>query len=103
MIDLKKTLDALRKRYKAGAVDKPTTYYLSLGDDEKWTLTLTPKTCKVAAGKVENADCVLKTSAELFQKMIDGTYKPGLTDFLTGRIKSNDPELLKTFQQAFGL
>src|SRR5215471_367259 len=100
---LKEVLDGLAARFRAGAVDKETTYYLSLGEGEgeKWTLTLSPTACKVAAGKTGNADCVLKTSADLFVKMVNGTHKPGPMDFMSGKIKTNDLDLLQRFQRAF--
>ena len=101
---LNDTLEALRRRFRPGKVDKTTTYYLSLGDgeNEKWTVTLTPTDCTFTPGKTGNADCVLKTSAELFMKMISGAHKAGPMDFMTGKIKTNDLDLLMRLQQTFG-
>jgi len=101
---LRTTLESLRTRFRPGAVDKPTTYYLSLGDgaDEKWTVTVTPTTCDLAPGKPGKADCVLKTSADLFIKMLAGTHKPGPMDFVSGKIKTSDLDLLLRLQKAFG-
>jgi long-chain acyl-CoA synthetase len=103
--DLQKTLTDLQARFRPGAVAKKTTYYLSLGEAEgqKWTVTLTPDACEVTPGKTENADCVLKTSADLFGKLVAGTWKPGMGDFFTGKIKTNDVDLLQKLQKAFGL
>jgi putative sterol carrier protein len=93
--------NSLPKKYKTGSVKAARTFYFSL-DEEKWTVTLEPQACKVENGKtVEKADVVLKTSAELFLKMWNGEYTPGMGDFLAGRIKSNDPQALKTFIAAF--
>jgi long-chain acyl-CoA synthetase len=105
MSTLAEGLEALKKRFQPGTVAKKTTYYLSLGDGpgEKWTVTLTPTECTLSPGKTENADCVLKTSAELFGKLVAGTWKPGFTDFLSGKIKTSDVELLQRLQRAFGL
>ena len=99
------TLQELRARFKPAVVPKKTTYYLSLGDapDEKWTVTLTPTSCEMAPGKIDNADCVLKMAAPLFMKLISGAYKPGPMDFVTGKIKTSDIGLLMQLQQAFGL
>jgi long-chain acyl-CoA synthetase len=99
------TLEGLRTRFKAGIIAKKTTYYLSLGegDGEKWTVTLTPAACDVQPGKVKDADCVLKTSADLFSRLVSGTWQPGVADFLTGKIRTNDIDLLKKLQLAFGL
>ncbi|MFQ3581930.1 MAG: SCP2 sterol-binding domain-containing protein [Chloracidobacterium sp.] len=93
--------NGLEKTYRAGAYAKPTTFYFSL-DDEKWTVTLDATACQVTKGKVtDQADVVLKTSAELFLQMWRGEYKPGAGDFFAGRIKSNDPQALKAFIAAF--
>jgi long-chain acyl-CoA synthetase len=101
---LRDTLAGLKARFQPGAVDKPTTYYLSLGDgvDEKWTVTLTPTSCELVQGKTGTADCVLKTSADLFIKMLAGRHKPGPMDFVTGKIKTSDLDLLLRLQKAFG-
>jgi|SRR4051812_42754102 long-chain acyl-CoA synthetase len=105
MTQLQTTLEALKGRFKAGSVDGTVTYYLSLGDgqDEKWTLTLTPQSCQLTPGKIAVADCVLKTSTELFIKLVNGAWKPDAADFLLGKIKTNDVLLLRRLQEAFGL
>lgn len=92
----------LEAAYRPGVFKEKATYYFSLGDDEKWTVTVGPRSCKVRRGKhVAQADCVLKTTPELFLKMWNGRYTPGVGDFLSGRIKSNDPQRLKPFLDAF--
>jgi long-chain acyl-CoA synthetase len=104
-IDLAKTLEGLKQRFKPGAVNAPTVYYLSLGDapGEKWTVTLTPTACELAPGKPENADCVLKTSSELFAELAAGSWKPGVMDFMSGKIKTSDVDKLQRLQKAFDL
>ena len=103
--DLTKTLEALKQRFKPGAVAETTVYYLSLGEgaQEKWTVTVTPTACTLNTGKPANADCVLKTSSELFGKLVDGSWKPGFMDFMSGKIKTSDVEKLQRLQKAFGL
>jgi long-chain acyl-CoA synthetase len=105
MTPLQSTLEALKTRFKAGSVEETITYYLSLGsgEGEKWTLTVTPESCHLTPGKIEVADCVLKTSADLFMKLVDGTWKPDAKDFLMGKIKTSDVLLLRRLQEAFGL
>jgi putative sterol carrier protein len=102
---LQDALEALRARYSAAAIDRETIYYLSLGDraDEKWTVTLSPTSCSMAPGRVGDAHCVLKMRGDLFMKLIDGSYKPGAMDFVTGKIKTSDVNLLLRLQQAFPL
>jgi long-chain acyl-CoA synthetase len=105
MTQLQSTLEALKARFRAGVVEETVTYYLSLGDGEgeKWTLTLTPASCHLTPGKIEVADCVLKTSADQFVKLVDGSWKPDARDFMLGKIKTNDVLLLRRLQEAFGL
>jgi long-chain acyl-CoA synthetase len=60
---------------------------------------------EVKPGKPEggSADCVLKTSSEIFTKIVRESYMPGPADFMSGAIKSNDVTLLLTFQKIFQL
>jgi len=59
----------------------------------------------VVNGKPDNstADCVLKTSPEIFTRIVREGYQPGVSEFMSGAIKSNDVGLLQTFTQAFQL
>lgn len=104
-MELATTLETLKQRFKPGTVQRKTTYYLSLGegDDDKWTVTLTSSACELTRGKTEGADCVLKISRELFMRLVDGSFKPGVMDIMSGKLKTNDPQLLMRLQQAFGL
>lgn len=88
--------------FQAGVVTKPLSFYFSIGE-VKQTVFLTPESCRVLVGKqTEAADCVCKMGEELFLRIWQQGYRPGLKDFLTGAIKSNDPEALKVFLAAFG-
>ena len=102
---LSEALEGLRARFRPQVVTQATVYYLSLGDapSEKWTVTLTPDSCSLAPGRVGDADCVLKMRADLFMKLLDGTYKPGAMDFMTGKLKTNNVEALLRLRQAFGM
>jgi long-chain acyl-CoA synthetase len=97
----------LEQSYVAGKVDRPLTYYFSLGaeTEAKWTARLAPDSCHIEIGKPVNdsADCVLKTSADLFTKMIRESYMPSPVEIASGQVKSNDVSLLATFQEAFDL
>jgi long-chain acyl-CoA synthetase len=97
----------LEGRYKAGRVEKPITYYFTLGAEvnEKWTLRIEPDKCKAERGKPEGsqADCVLKTTPEIFTRIVREAYTPSPMEFLSGAIKSNDVSLLQTFQKVFDL
>lgn len=88
--------------FQTGVVTKPLSFYFSIGE-VKQTVFLTPESCRVLVGKqTEAADCVCKMAEDLFLRIWQEGYQPGLKDFLTGAIKSNDPEALKIFLAAFG-
>jgi long-chain acyl-CoA synthetase len=97
----------LEQKFDGGAVDKPVSFYFTLGDDvnAKWTVRVSKDKCEVKAGKPEGgtADCVLKTSPEIFTRIVRDAFTPGPAEFLSGAIKSNDVGLLMTFQKVFQL
>jgi long-chain acyl-CoA synthetase len=98
-------LDELQRRFRPAEVERPVSYYLSLGEaqDEKWTLHVEAGGCHRVLGKNGGADCVIKTSADLFRRIVRERYTPDMEDFMTGRLKTNDPGLLMTFQRVFDL
>jgi long-chain acyl-CoA synthetase len=104
---LVKLFGELEGKFRAGEVDKSVSYYVTLGNDElaKWTVRVDGKGCEVRPGKPEGgqADCVLKTSPEIFTKIVRESYVPSPADFLSGAVKSNDVALLLTFQRVFRL
>jgi long-chain acyl-CoA synthetase len=91
----------------AGRVTSPITYYFTLGaeNEAKWTLTVGPADCSAHIGKPSSsqADCVLKTTPEIFTKIVREAYTPSPMEFMTGLVKSNDISLLQTFQKVFDL
>jgi long-chain acyl-CoA synthetase len=97
----------LESKFKPGVVPKPLSFYFTLGGDPlaKWTVKVDASSCEIRPGKPEGvaADCVLKTSPEIFAKIVREAYTPGVAEFLSGAVKSNDVELLLTFQRAFEL
>ena len=100
--EIAKIFQGLPKRFQKGAVKKARTFYFSLDDDEKWTVALTPDKCEVTPDKpAQDADCFFKASKQMFLDVWGGNYVPGMKDFMTGAIKSNNPMLLKEFVEAF--
>ncbi len=92
----------LRERYQKGVFTVPTTFYFSI-DDIRKTMTLDGEGCSIEDGKtVEDADCVCKTSSEMFNRIWNDGYRPGIMDFMGGAIKSNAPQLLQQLLAAFG-
>ena len=97
----------LETKFDRQAVEKPVSFYFTLGDgaNAKWTVSVSKDTCEVKPGKPEGgvADCVLKTSPEIFTKIVRNSYMPSPAEFMSGAIKSNDVGLLMTFQKVFQL
>ena len=95
---------ALKERFQPHIVDGQVNYYFSLGDapHQKWTLRVGRDGCEVAPGKPKGADCVVKTSPDMLRKMVLESYQPGLDEFMSGAIKTSDPDLLVKFQGIFG-
>jgi long-chain acyl-CoA synthetase len=96
----------LEGKFVAGRVTTPVTYYFTLGaeNEAKWTLEINAENCRATIGKTKaQADCVLKTSAEIFTKIVRDAYTPSPMEFMTGAVKSNDISLLQTFQKVFDL
>ena len=97
----------LEGRFQTGAVDKAVSFYFTLGSENeaKWSCIAYPDRVDISMGKPASgtADCVLKTNAEMFTRIVREGYVPGVDEFMAGTIKSNDPSLLFTFQQVFNL
>lgn len=93
----------LERRFVPGAVDQPISYYFSLGD-ERWTVRAGPTEIEVARGKqVDAADCVLKTSPALFERIVREAWVPGPADFMSGKLKTSNVGHLLTMQKLFRL
>lgn len=93
---------SLPQSFRPDVVTKPQVYYFSIGEVKK-TVTLSADAVKVEDGKtVAEADCVCKTDEEFFLRIWQEGYLPGMGDFFSGRIKSNNPTALKLFLDAFG-
>ncbi|HEY7411804.1 MAG TPA: SCP2 sterol-binding domain-containing protein [Vicinamibacteria bacterium] len=102
MSEVAKIFESLPQRFQKGSVKSPRTFYFSLDDDEKWTVSLGTDRCEVKAGKpAQDADCFFKSSTQMFLDVWNGKHTPGMKDFMTGAIKSNNPLLLKEFVSAF--
>lgn len=95
--------EELRRRFVEGAVEQPISYYFSLGD-ERWTVRATRNDVEIAKGKtVASADCVLKTTPAIFERIVRDAWVPGPNDFMTGQIKTNNVAHLLTMQKIFRL
>lgn len=93
---------SLLENYLPGEIDREISYYFSI-DDIKKTVVLAEDSCRIEDGKtIEAVDCVCKTDSDFFLKIWNDNYRPGMSDFMSGRIKSNNPMALKDFLTAFG-
>lgn len=100
--EVARIFETLPTMFQKGAVKTPRTYYFSLDDDEKWTVSLGKDGCAVSRGKPDaDADCFFKSSTQMFLDVWTGRYTPSAKDFIMGSIKSNNPMLLKEFVNAF--
>jgi long-chain acyl-CoA synthetase len=97
----------LSEKFEQDQVDEQVTFYFTLGkvDDLKWTVIVDPENCDIRMGKPSGgqADCVVKTSPELFRKIVQESYIPSFDEFMDGTIKTNSPDLLMQFQSVFRL
>ncbi len=93
---------SLPDSFVPGAVKDPLVYYFSLGTTKK-TVRVDTQGCTVEDGRtVDEADCVCKTDETFFVSIWNDGYRPTMGDFLSGKIKSNNPGALQLFLQAFG-
>lgn len=100
-MDVKQIFEQMPSRYIQGKATKKTIYYFSIGD-HRWTVTIEPSGVTVEPDKkVDNADVVLKTTPELFEKMVLKGKLPGPIDIARGKVKTNDPVGLKNLRDFF--
>lgn len=93
--------DRMPSRYIKGRATGTKTFYFAI-DDRKYTVRISPEECKVETGKTEErADCVLKTTAALFEKMVVKGKMPSPLDVMRGKVKTNDPIALKKLREMF--
>ncbi len=93
----------LEERFVSGAVQAPVSYYFSIGD-ERWTVRATGQDVEISRGKtVDVADCVLKTTPGVFERIVREAWVPGAADFVSGQIKTNNVAHLLTMQKLFQL
>src|SRR4029079_15828426 len=102
MSEISRIFESLPGMFQKGAMKVPRTFYFSLDEDEKWTVTLDRERCQVTPRKQgKDADRFFKASKQMFMDGWNGKHTPSAKDFLTGAIKSNNPLLLKDFVSAF--
>lgn len=99
---IEEIFETLPMNFISGRAHEKKSYYFSLGEMKR-TVVLSRENCLVTNGKtVDKADCVCKTSQDFFLKIWQDGYRPGMKDFMSGTIKSNNPADLQVFLSAFG-
>jgi long-chain acyl-CoA synthetase len=80
------------------------SWYFSMGE-VRWTVIIDEQGCRVLEGRPPggSADCVVKASPELIQKLILKSWIPGPPEFVSGAIKTNDIPALIEFSRVFAL
>jgi putative sterol carrier protein len=101
MSEIEDIFRGLPAKFVKGNLRSRRSFYFSLGDDEKWTVVLTPEACEVKPGQNGDSDYFFKGSKEMFLDVWNGRYTPTVKDFLNGAIRSNNPLALKDFVDAF--
>lgn len=98
-----RAFQGLPARFDAARVERPLTWYFSLGE-LRWTVKVSDSGCEVFPGRpTGEADCVVKTSAELLVAMVEKAWIPEPAEFFSGRIKTSDIPLLIEFSRVFAL
>jgi long-chain acyl-CoA synthetase len=100
-MNLPRLFASLPERYRPKDSHTDGSYYFSIGS-HKYTVVLAGERCEVQEGKtVEQADVVLKTTPELFEKVVVGGKMPGMLDVARGRIKTNNVAALTRLRTCF--
>jgi putative sterol carrier protein len=100
-VDVPTIFEEMPKRFRKGSAEKKTSLYFSIGE-HKYTVYVDDESCTVEQGKTTDAaDVVLKTTPDLFIKMVVHGKMPGALDIARGKIKTNDPMGLQKLRQMF--
>jgi len=101
-----RVLHGLPPRFQSGAYSQDLVYYITLtgGEGPRYTLEVTKSGATVRKGKPEgSADCVIKTSIELFRRICEEAYVPDPSEFISGTIKVSEIPLLIELSTLFNL
>jgi long-chain acyl-CoA synthetase len=97
----------LGKRYDSTRIERPLSWYFALGPKggPRWTVMVDKQQCTIQQGRppTGKADCVVKTSADIFTRIVKEAYVPEPQQFISGAIKTNDIPLLIEFSRVFNL
>ncbi|MEL6347615.1 MAG: hypothetical protein AAFV53_31195, partial [Myxococcota bacterium] len=104
---VEEAFQSLNGRYDRDRVERPLSWYFSLGGKggPRWTVRVDKNAVSVTTGRPPDgaADCVVKTSPEMMTRIIEKAYVPEVNEFMSGVIKTNEIPLLIEFSRVFGL
>ena len=97
-------LEELERRYSPDRIKKPSKWALVLNGKggPRYTLEVTAQEFTVRKGK-HDADIAIITSDVFLRKIVFEGFTPGISEFMKGTIKSNNPMGLPEFQNIFNL
>ena len=97
-------LDELQRRYSSDRVKKPSKWALVLNGKggPRYTLEVNDQELVVRRGK-HDADIAIITTDSFLRKIVFDGFTPGIPEFMSGTIKSNNPMGLPEFQKLFNL
>ena len=99
----KRVFTDLNDRYDSDRIERPLSWYFALGPKggHRWTVMVDKKKCTIQPGRPPEgkADCVVKTSADIFTRIVKEAYVPEPQQFISGAIKTNDIPLLIEFSR----
>jgi hypothetical protein len=88
--------------FRKGVFTERTCFFFNV-DETKITVTVDAQSYSVELGATAGPfDCSCKTAGEMFARIWNDGYRPGIMDFLGGAIKCDAPLLLPQFLRAFG-
>jgi long-chain acyl-CoA synthetase len=101
-----RVVHSLPSRFRVDEYQKDITWYFSLGgkDGPRWCLMVREDGVTIKAGRPDgSADCVVKTSVDMFRRIVEEGYTPEPAEFMSGAVKTSDLALLLEFRQVFHL
>jgi hypothetical protein len=100
--NFQKIFAEVERDFKKNTFKEKRIFYFNIEGIEK-TVTIDSKGFTVEDGKtIENPDCQCEIKREILEKIWYENYKPSFIDFVSGKIRANNPYLLKEFMKAFG-
>ncbi len=103
MLDVKQFFFDLPNRISPEDLgDEPATFHFDLGDAGQFTVQLEGGQLRVSEGLAGEATSSVRTSAEAFEKILNGDLNPMMA-MMTGKLSIKNPGALLKYAKLFGL